>query len=105
MEEYSFGNGTLRVKADHEISFPIGAQSLVETFEDCRIIHRFTITSLISHKVEHELYYNWYQICDYSREIDRVSMIAEQTKVNTGNIANCEEAILELSEIVGGESV
>ena len=94
MELYTFTNlagaqGMLRVKADHAVDLTPGFYRVAEDAADGTTIHAFTVIEKIKSEVVGGEYYSWYAVKDYSRTIDRVTVVAQRVESNvvTSSIA------------------
>lgn len=93
MENYTFSNSILRVKADHEVELLPGFHRIVEKMSDAEIMHSFTLIEKIKEGTVGANFYAWYSIRDYSRTVDAVSVVAEKVR-NNEDLSNTAFVIL-----------
>lgn len=87
MELYTFTNlagaqGMLRVKADHAVDLTPGFYRVAEDAADGTTIHAFTVVEKTKSEVVGGEYYSWYAAKDYSRTVDRVTVVAQRVESN-----------------------
>lgn len=103
MNTYTFtnlnnGKYLLRTKSDTPLELVPGFQHIKNCLSDCDIIHSFNLVTKIKEEQVNKIYYSWYEVDNYSYEIDRTTLFTQQNE----SIINLENAILELADIIGG---
>ena len=78
MENYTFSNNILRVKADHEVELLPGFRRIVEKMPDAEIMHSFTLVEKMKEEVASGYHYKWYKITGYVQNVDKAAAVARR---------------------------